>query len=110
MKKLLIVILVILILILVAAFLLLGVRPAVKTLQIASDLKVPPGFQIEVLTSSLGENLASTPGPDNGPRMMMLQGNTLFVTIPSQGKVLTIDLDNPDKRTNFITGLNYPHS
>ncbi len=76
-------------------------------------VKLPKNFKIEVFVDKLGGSFISIPGPNPGPRMLALKDDTVFVSVPSQGKVYTIEDKNKDwKKDNlkvFMSNLNKPH-
>lgn len=88
-------------------------KPSVKTDGVLEKIKLPDGFAIEVFAENLGGSPLSNPGPNPGPRMMLLKGNVLFVTIPSQGKVVALpDMNNDNKADDtitFIDNFDNPH-
>lgn len=90
-----------------------GIRVAVKSDSSLSDIRLPPGFRISVFADGLGGSALSTPGPNPGPRMMLLKDGVLYVTIPSQGKVVALfDSDRDgraERRTTVVEGLRQPH-
>ena len=90
----------------------LGIKPAVKSGSF-DNISLPPGFKIEVFADSLDGSSLSYPGPNPGPRMMLLKDNVLFVTIPNIGKVVALPDVNKDKKADgivtFIDKLNNPH-
>ena len=77
------------------------------------DIQLPPGFKIEVYADSIGTSYLSSPGPNSGPRMMLVKDNVLFASVPSEGKIVAIKDGNADKKADrtdtFIEGLNRPH-
>ena len=90
-----------------------GIKPAVKNEESLSNIKLPEGFKISLFATGLGGSSISRPGTNPGPRMMLLNGDTLFVTLPAQGKVIALKDDNGDWRADeaftFIEGLAKPH-
>ncbi len=73
-------------------------------------IALPPGFRISVF-ADLGPGALSFPGPNAGPRMMLVRGQRVFVTIPEQGRVVSV-LDDGGNGTDakvFISGLDMPH-
>lgn len=105
------VILAIAILLGVVSFIWLGVRLTSKA-GVLDKIQLPSGFKIEILADNLGGSPVSYPGPNPGLRMMLLRGDALFVTIPSQGKVVAIPYTGGNKAgaaSTFIDGLNNPH-
>jgi len=110
-KKKIAVILAIAILLVAVAFIWLGIRLAVKSSSM-DNIQLPPGFKIEILADNLGGSPVSYPGPNPGLRMLLLRDDALFVTIPSQGKVVALPYTGGGKAGNpvtFIDGLNNPH-
>ena len=89
----------------------LGIKPSVKSESL--EINLPQGFGIEVFADNLGGSPVSYPGTNPGPRMMLFLDNVLFVTIPSQGRVVALPFKEGDNKTNetitFIDGLNNPH-
>jgi len=89
-----------------------GFKPSVKD-NVVSKIKLPQGFAIEVFAGNLGGSDVSNPGPNPGPRMMLLKNDVLFTSIPSRGTVVALPDRNNDKRADnvitFISGLNKPH-
>ncbi len=85
----------------------LTVRPVGGSL---SQITLPPGFRISVF-ADLGASGISMPGPNAGPRMMLVRGDRLFVTVPDQGRVVAfVDSGGMGANaTTFISGLNAPH-
>jgi glucose/arabinose dehydrogenase len=90
----------------------LGIKPAVKSGSL-DNISLPKGFKIDVFADALDGSSVSYPGPNPGPRMMMLKDNVLFVTIPNLGKVVALPDVNGDKKADgvvtFIDKLNNPH-
>lgn len=88
-------------------------KPSVKPDGTLEKIKLPSGFAIEVFAENLGGSSVSNPGPNPGPRMMLLKDNVLFVTIPSQGKAVALPDRNNDKKADdtitFIDSLDNPH-
>src|SRR5437879_7580901 len=74
-----------------------GIRTSFKFDNITEKIVLPIGFRIEIFASDLGGSLISYPGPNAGPRMMLLKDNVLFVSIPSQGRVVALLDRNNDK-------------
>jgi len=70
-------------------------------------IDLPEGFKITTFADELGGTTISRPGPNPGPR------NAVFVTIPSQGKVVALEDNNNDGKAEtkkvFIENLNNPH-
>ncbi len=94
-----------------AAYSLLTVRPLSEDPSL-SGISLPPGFAIYTY-ADLANGTLSLPGPNPGPRMMLVRGNTLLVSVPSQGTVIALrDMNNDGKADNataFIGGLDQPH-
>lgn len=95
-----------------AAFILLGLRPSVKSDSL-DRINLPQGFRIDVFADDLDGSAISYPGANPGPRMMLLKENALFVSIPNRGKVVVLPDRNSDKKADetivFIDRLNNPH-
>lgn len=98
--------LIIVVIVLGGLFASFGFRPSVKSNDL-SGISLPQGFKIEVFADNLGGSPVSSPGPNPGPRMMLLKEGTLFVTIPSQGRVLALRKEG--ERIPFIDQLDKPH-
>ncbi len=98
--------------IIVASIVLLGIKPAVKSGSF-DNISLPQGFMIDVFADTLDGSSVSYPGPNPGPRMMLLKERVLFVTIPNLGKVVALPDENDDKKADrvvtFIDKLNNPH-
>lgn len=98
--------------ILIAALLLFGFKPSVKSDSL-DNINLQPGFKINIFADNLGGSPVSYPGTNPGPRMMLLQDNVLFVTIPNQGRVVALPDRNGDNKADetitFIDKLNNPH-
>jgi glucose/arabinose dehydrogenase len=98
--------------ILIAVVLLFGIKPSVKSDSL-DNINLPTGFKISIFADNLGGSPISYPGTNPGPRMMLLQDNVLFVTIPNQGRVVALPDRNGDNKADetitFIDGLNNPH-
>jgi glucose/arabinose dehydrogenase len=101
--------------ILIAAALLLYSALTIRPVAQDDSLKginLPPGFSISVF-ADLGSAGLSLPGPNPGPRMMLVKDGVLYVTIPDQGRVLALTDRNGDKKADdgvvFIDGLDRPH-
>ncbi len=92
------------------AFIWFGIRPAAKPSS-TGNIQLPPGFKIEIFADGLGGSPVSYPGPNTGPRMLLLRDDALFVTIPNQGRVVAIPYAGGKAGTAvaFIGGLNNPH-
>ncbi|MCZ7400739.1 MAG: sorbosone dehydrogenase family protein [Candidatus Methanoperedens sp.] len=99
-----------LIIIILASF--YGIKPSVKSGSL-DGINLPGGFNIDVFAETLDGSSISYPGPNSGPRMMLLRDNVLFVTIPNTGKVVALPDKNDDKKADevvtFIDKLNNPH-
>ncbi|MCX9010464.1 MAG: PQQ-dependent sugar dehydrogenase [Candidatus Methanoperedens sp.] len=95
-----------------AAFIFLGLRPSVKSGSL-DNINLPQGFRIDVFAGDLDGSAVSYPGPNPGPRMMLLKDNILFVSVPNRGKVVALPDRNRDKKADeaitFIDKLNNPH-
>ena len=89
-----------------------GVKPSVKS-ETLPDIKLPDGFRIDVFAENMGGSPVSYPGPNPGPRMMLLKDGALFVTVPNMGRVVALLDRNDDKKADetiiFIENLNNPH-
>src|SRR3990172_4015946 len=100
------------VIILVSMFILLGIKPAFKTDSLAG-ISMPDGFKIDVFAGDLDGSLVSYPGPNPGPRIIVVRDGVLFVTIPNRGSVVALpDRDNDkkaDEVITFIDNLNRPH-
>jgi len=99
----------------ILAFIFLASRLTVRPVTSSESLKeiaLPHGFAITVY-ADLGSGALSIPGPNPGPRMMLVKDNALFVSVPNQGKIIALEDKNNDKKadnaTVFIEGLNNPH-
>jgi len=96
-----------------AGYMAASIRVAFKPGDSAPDIALPPGFRISVFADGLGGSALSTPGPNPGPRMMLLKDGVLYVTVPSQGKVVALfDADGDgraERRATLIEGLRQPH-
>jgi glucose/arabinose dehydrogenase len=90
----------------------LGIRPAIIEGDLL-DIKLPPGFRIEVFAEGLGDSLISYPGPAPGPRMMLMKDGILMVSIPNKGLIAVLPDQNGDHKADsvgvFIDGLDRPH-
>ncbi|MCE8423019.1 MAG: PQQ-dependent sugar dehydrogenase [Candidatus Methanoperedens sp.] len=97
---------------LAAAYIFLGLRPSVKPDSLG-EIHLPPGFSIDVFAENLGGSEISYPGPNPGPRMMLVKNNVLYVTVPNLGKVVALPYSNDYRKANdtiiFIDKLNNPH-
>lgn len=117
MKKRIVIVSIAVILLLLFYFLIVksGFKTSIKpeSQNLFDKIKLPPGFKIGIYSDNLGGSPVSNPGPNAGPRMMLLKNNVLYVTIPSKGRVAVLpDKDNnkkADKDITFIDGLNNPH-
>lgn len=109
-KKIVLIAIAILLIIFIASI--LGIKPAVKSGSL-DTINLPEGFKIDVFADALDGSSLSYPGPNPGPRMMLLKDNVLFVTIPNTGKVVALPDVNGDKKADevvtFIDKLNNPH-
>jgi glucose/arabinose dehydrogenase len=89
-----------------------GIKPSVKS-ETIPDIKLPDGFSIDVYADNMGGSPVSYPGPNPGPRMMLLKDRVLFVTVPNMGRVVALLDKNDDKKADetiiFIENLNNPH-
>ncbi len=89
-----------------------GLRSSVKP-DTLDYISLPQGFRIDVYADNLDGNAVSYPGPNPGPRMMLLKDNVLYVSVPNRGKVVALPDRNNDKKADemitFIDGLNNPH-
>ena len=87
------------------------VRPIIPS-ESLKEINLPSGFVITVF-ADLGSGELSIPGPNPGPRMMLVKEEVLFVSVPNQGKIIALEDKNNDKKadnaTVFIEGLNNPH-
>ncbi len=95
-----------------AGYLLAGIRISQASGDAIPDIRLPPGFRIALFAGGLGSG-APAPGPNTGPRMMLLKDGVLYVTLPSQGKVVALfDADGDgrsERRATLIEGLRNPH-
>jgi len=107
-----IVLITIAVLLIIVIALILGIKPALKSGSL-DNITLPQGFKIDVFADALGGSSVSYPGPNPGPRMMLLKENVLFVTIPNLGEVVALQDMNDDKKADgvvtFIDKLNNPH-
>lgn len=80
--------------------------------QTLSEISLPPRFSISVY-AELGSGALSLPGPNPGPRMMLVRSDALFVSVPSQGRIIALRDLNDDGRadnlTVFLGQLDNPH-
>ncbi|MFZ3168735.1 MAG: PQQ-dependent sugar dehydrogenase [Candidatus Methanoperedens sp.] len=101
-----------LIVILIAAIFYYGMKPSVKS-ETLPDIKLLQGFRIDIFAENMGGSPVSYPGPNPGPRMMLLKDGVLFVTVPNMGRVVALPDRNNDKKSDetiiFIDNLNNPH-
>ncbi len=111
-KKIALIGIIVLLIVIAASIVFLGIRPAVKSGSL-DKINLPPGFKIEVFADALDGSSVSYPGPNPGPRMMILKDDVLFVSIPNRGKVVALPDRNGDKKADsvvtFIEKLNKPH-
>lgn len=111
-KKIVWIAIIIFLIIIAASIALLGIKPAVKIGSL-DKINLSQGFKIDVFADSLDGSYVSYPGPNPGPRMMLMKDNILFVTIPNRGTVVALPDMNGDKKADspvtFISGLNKPH-
>jgi glucose/arabinose dehydrogenase len=100
------------VLLIIIAALILGIKPAIKSGSL-DNINLPQGFKIDLFVDALGDSSVSYPGPNPGPRMMLLKDKVLFVTIPNMGKVVALPDGNGDNKADsvitFIDKLNNPH-
>jgi len=80
-------IIILLLAIMIAAISQSGIKPSVKS-ETLPDIKLPDGFRIDVFAENMGGSPVSYPGPNPGPRMMLLKDGVLFVTVPNMGRVV----------------------
>jgi glucose/arabinose dehydrogenase len=96
---------------LISLYYVLTIRP-IQSPGSLEGISLPPGFSISVF-ADLGSATLSLPGPSTGPRMMLVKGGVLFVSMPSQGRIITLRDSDADKKadniTVFIEGLDRPH-
>ena len=101
-----------LIMILIAAISYYGIKPSVKS-ETLPEIELPQGFRIDIFAQNLGGSPVSYPGPNPGPRMMLLKDGVIFVTVPNMGRVVALPDKNNDKKSDetiiFIDNLNNPH-
>jgi glucose/arabinose dehydrogenase len=109
-KKILLMALAVLLMLIIASI--LGIKPAIKSGS-QDGINLPRGFRIDVFADTLDGSPVSYPGPNPGPRMMLLKDKVLFVTIPNLGKVVALPDENNDNKADsvitFIEKLNNPH-
>ena len=80
-------------------------------------VKLPDGFKIEIFADGMGGQAVSTPGPNNGPRLMEFvpEKNTVYVTVSKQNMIYALEDRNKDSRVDgnvkkiFLDNLNKPH-
>lgn len=74
---------------------------------------LPEGFELEVFADGLGSSAIASPGPNNGPRMMMERSGAVYTSLMKQGIVQVLHDSDGDayveKQSIFIEGLNNPH-
>ncbi len=91
----------------------LGFRTSIKDGESLDFVDLPNNFKIEEYYTGLSDNSLSPPGPNRGPRLMLLKDGVLYVTISKQGKVIAIqDVDNDQKgdgSTTILENLDRPH-
>ncbi len=94
-----------------AAYMGLSIRPSGS--DSLEKINLPEGFKIDVFADNLGKSPVSIPGPNTGPRLMLLKDNVLFVSLTSQGKIVALPDYNGDKKADkvvtFMEKLNRPH-
>ena len=77
-------------------------------------IKLPLGFKITTFADNLGGSSVSIPGPNPGPRLMTFYQDTVYVALPSQGKIIALEDKDQDgtveTQKTFIEGLSKPHS
>ncbi|MEM3086617.1 MAG: PQQ-dependent sugar dehydrogenase [Halobacteria archaeon] len=97
----------------IAGYLIAGIRVSVRPDAALSEIDLPRGFRISIFADNLGGAALSTPGPNPGPRLMLLKEGVLYVTVPSQGRVVALfDADRDGRSegwTTLIEGLRKPH-
>lgn len=95
----------------IAAYLLFGIRLSLPSHTDAITL--PEGFRLEMFAENVGGGPLSLPGPNPGPRMMLLKDGIVFVSLPHQGKITALedrDGDGVAETTwTFVDGLHNPH-
>lgn len=100
-------------LLLVAAYQFAGIRPASPGDDTLSFVDLPEGFDITVYADGFGNAQVSAPGPAPGPRFMAFRNGTLYVSIPSQDRVVALpDRDgdgSAEEPVTVLDGLNRPH-
>ncbi len=101
----------------------IGIVTLIKTLNVRPShapastdfLKLPSGFHAELFADNLGDTRVSTPGPSAGPRLMEFKNDSVFVSVPKEGKIFVLEDKNADGilddsgRKIFIDGLTNPH-
>jgi len=89
-----------------------GFRPSPRTADL-SHIILPEGFIVKEFATHLGGSPISIPGPGPGPRLLLQQGDVIYVTIPSQGTIIALpdrDKDGEaDEVLTFADGLDKPH-
>lgn len=91
-----------------------GASTPVRNSRDLSFLQVPPGFVIEPYanTDELGGG-EFRPGPEPGPRLMDSRDDVLYVTIPSQDRVVALpptpDGGHADRVVDVAEDLDRPH-
>src|SRR3989338_8777650 len=90
----------------------LTLKPALHTRGL-DFVRMPRGFKIETFADNLGGSLVSTPGPNNGARLLALKDDTVFVTVSKQGKIYALEDKDKDAKVEtmsvFLENLNNPH-
>ncbi|HZX11938.1 MAG TPA: PQQ-dependent sugar dehydrogenase [Candidatus Nanoarchaeia archaeon] len=90
----------------------LTLKPALHTSGL-DFVRMPLGFKIETFADNLGGSLVSTPGPNNGARLLALKDDTVFVTVSKQGKIYALEDKDKDAKVEtmsvFLENLNNPH-
>ncbi len=111
-KKIVWIVVVLLLLFVTTSIVFLGIKPSVKSDSL-NTIVLPQGFKIDIFADSLGSSPVAYPGPNPGPRMMLMKDNVLYVTIPNQGRVIALPDKNDDKKADnvvtFLDKLNNPH-
>ncbi len=76
-------------------------------------VQLQSGYAIEVFADNLGPQKVSTPGPNNGVRMLEHKDGIFYATVPAKGEVVTLHDQDGDwkieERTTFLSGLKRPH-
>lgn len=87
--------------------------PVGKNREEVPFLTAPEGFKVSVFADNLNKLSLNLPGPSNGPRMMTTFGNTVFVSLTEQGRVIALYDKNNDgfaeTQKTVIDDLNKPH-